>query len=71
MADENVVPEVTDRNKLAAALEAEKKARAQRVMEHIQNYCKENNCLFIATARLEPASSGGWVITAYPGVSPQ
>lgn len=71
MADEPKAPEIPEREKLAQALEAEKSARGKRVLEFIQAYCKENNCLFIATPRFEPSPEGGWVIRAYPGVAPQ
>lgn len=76
MADEAKVaevikaPEVMDRDKLTAALEAEKKMRGQTVMQQIQELCKASNCLFVATAVLEEVPSGGFVVKAYPGVKP-
>jgi phage terminase large subunit-like protein len=63
-------PEAFDRDKLTAALDAEKKARGQRVMQQIESLCKANNCLFVATAILEESPSGGFVVKAYPGVKP-
>lgn len=69
MVDEPKAPEIPEDVRLNETVKAEKKARAQRVMAHIEAYCKENRCLFIAMPRLEQTPSGGWVITAAPGVN--
>jgi hypothetical protein len=61
---------LSERDRLAAAIEAEKYARAKMVMEKIEQICKENNCLFIANPVLVETKTGGWVVSANPGVKP-
>ena len=71
MPDEKpAVPEVPEHVKLEEATRLEKQSRAKRVMTHIEEYCKANNCLFIAIPQLEPSPNGGFVIKAAPGVNP-
>ena len=65
---EPAAPPVPEREKLQAAMNAEKKARAQAVMQQIEKICADNNCQFIANPALAESPNGGWVIVAKPGV---
>jgi len=83
MADENAValpptcahmepaapaPEIPEREKLAAAIDAEKRTRSKKVMGMIEQICKDNNCQFIARPFLVEQPTGGFIIQANPGV---
>lgn len=61
-------PVVPEREKLSAAITAEKKERAQRVMAKIEQLCKEENCKFIASPQLVEQPTGGFLIAASPGI---
>jgi hypothetical protein len=65
-----MAPEIPEREKLAQAIATEKKARAQRVMATIEQICKDNNCKFIATPTLVEQPTGGFIISANPGIMP-
>lgn len=62
------IPEIPEREKLAAAIDAEKKSRSRKVMALIEQICKENNCKFIAQPFLVEQPTGGFVVAANPGV---
>lgn len=68
MSEEIAAADVSEREKLASAVEAEKKARAAKVLELIHQICKEHNCKFAANPVLVEQPSGGFVISANPGI---
>lgn len=73
MADEATTeapkaPQVSEREKLKAAINAEQEARSKAVLQQINEICEKNNCRFVATPLLVESPNGGWIVAAKPGV---
>lgn len=61
-------PKAPSREELAQLAKAEAQERANRCFAKINAVLKEENCELIGRAELVEVPSGGWVISAKPGI---